>query len=461
MYRFSRARTGALLGVAALLVAACGSSSKSATTTAAASAAASTTTAAATATTAAAVSTTAAKAAASSSSAVATTAAPADPLGKKTPADKSKSVVKLGYMWSGVSPAVDNSSDEVAADAMVKWINEYSGGFAGHPVEIVKCASNSDNAVAAACAGTFFDAKVQAVMFDVVGEIAPWAGPVEQAGLPIIGFASADASLLPASSRGTAPDGAPIYIFSNPTAGIGAYPSSLAKEIGAKNSVIDVIDVPAATGPAQALGPALFAAKGAGNVKVVPISPTSPDHGPAVQAALKDNPELWHIIGNPAYCTASIKALLDAGYKGQISGIANCIDDASKKALGDQWKGIKLSYASGEDPKNPDYIQFKAILDKYAAKKIAPNGTPVGTYVVWEAARRAFAANPPAGDIDSAAIIATMKAVKGIPMPTVDGATATCDGKAVPGVPIACVAGFSSATMGAGGIPDGFKGYAG
>jgi branched-chain amino acid transport system substrate-binding protein len=371
------------------------------------------------------------------------------------------STVKLGYVWSGVSPAVDNSADELAADATVKWINEYGGGLAGHPVQIVKCPTNSDVSIAAACATTLIEAKVQAVLFNVVGEIAPWATPVEKAGIPIIGFSSADASLLPASSKGTAADNAPIFILSNPTSGIAAFPAALAKDKGAKNSVIDVIDVPGATGPAQALGPALFKAAGAGNVTVVPISPTAPDHGPAIQAALKNSPDLWHIIGNPAYCTLSIKGLLDANYKGIISGIGNCIDAASRKALGDKWKGIVLSYAWGEDVANKDYIQFQAILDKFAAKKTEPHGTSVGAYVVWEGLHRFLAANPPSGDITSDAIIKSMRAGSKIPMPTIDGPTYTCDGKAVPGVPIACTAGFTSATMGADGLAATWKGFAG
>ena len=398
------------------------------------------------------------------SSGAATTAAPATsaagPLGAADPADPAKSTLKVGYIWSGVSPAVDNSADEVAADAMVKWINEYGGGIAGHPVQMVKCATNSDNSLAAACGTTFIEAKVQAVVMNTVGEVAPWATPVIAAGIPIVAFGTADPSLLPAASGGTAPANAAVFVMSNPTASISAFAAAIAKQVGAKKSVIDVIDVPAATQPAKALGPAGFAAKDAGTVTVLPISPTAPDHGPAIQAALKGNPDLVHVIGNPAYCTLSFEALRQADFKGTITGISNCLDDASRKALGSGWKGIYLSYAAGEDPANPDYIQFKAILDKYAAKKIDPSGTPVGAYVVWEAFHRLMA-KATAPNLTSQVITDTIRAAKAVPMPTIPGATLTCDGKAVPALPIACTAGFTSSQMDANGMPTTFKGFAG
>src|SRR5262245_31756394 len=100
-----------------------------------------------------------------------------DLLGEPNPATGSE--LKLMYMWSGVSPAVDNSSDLASMKAVVQWINEYGGGIGSDHRKLVMddCPTNSDNAVAAACGSTIVDGGYSLVVFNVVGEIEPWATP--------------------------------------------------------------------------------------------------------------------------------------------------------------------------------------------------------------------------------------------------------------------------------------------
>jgi branched-chain amino acid transport system substrate-binding protein len=337
--------------------------------------------------------------------------------------------VKIGYIWSGVSAAIDNSADEKTMRAEVKYLNEFGGGIGGHPVDVSVCATNSDAALAAKCGDQVIADKVSIVLFNVIGEIGQWATKVLEAKIPIFAYSSADASLL---------KGGDVFTMSNPIAGLAAFPASVAKKNGFKTAAISVINVPAASGPVNGLAPPFFGAVGA-KVDIVPIAPDAPDHTADVQAALKSNPELWHIIGNPAYCTLDIKALRTAGYKGKITMISNCLDPAAVKALGADLKGILVSFASGEDPANADTVELKAILKKYAPS-VVPQGTPVGTYLVWESFRRIMA-NQKA--VDSASMIAAIKATDGtIGVPTMTGSTIKCDGKQVPGIAIACVSGF-------------------
>ncbi len=338
--------------------------------------------------------------------------------------------LKVGYVWSGVSAAVDNSADEKSMRAMVKYINEFGGGIGGKPVDVTVCATNSDAALASKCGDQMIADKASIVLFNVIGEIAPWATKVLEAKIPIFAYASADASLL---------KGGDVFTMSNPIAGIASFPASIAKKNGFKTAAVSVINVPAASGPASALAPPLFGAVGA-KAEIVPIAPDAPDHTADVQAALKNNPEMWHIIGNPAYCSLDIKALRTAGYKGKITMISNCLDPAAVKALGADLKGILVSFSSGEDPANADTVAFKAILKKYAPA-VVPQGTPVGTYLVWEAFRRIMSAQK--GAVTSASMVAAIRATDGsIGVPTMTGSTIKCDGKQVPGITIACTGGF-------------------
>lgn len=374
-----------------------------------------------------------------------------NPLGELNPADDSMEPLQVGYVWSGVSPSVDNSLDEVSADATVEWINEYGGGIAGHPLELVKCATNSDAAVAATCGSEMLEAGVPLVMLNVVGEIEPWATPVMEAGIPIFAFSSADASLLVPDST--------AFTMSNPISGIGLFPAVLADELGASKSAVIVIDVPGATGPAQAFGPASFEELDAGEVTVVPISPTAPDHGPTIQVALQDDPEVVHIIGNPAFCSLSVRALRDAGYEGTISMISNCLDEAAIEQLGSDLEGIYVTYAAGEDPQNPDYQRFKAIIEEFAAEDIAPSGTAVGSFVVLEGFRRVMEGYT--GELTSEALLAQIRGAEAKPQPTIEGQTFKCDGTAIEAIPIACTSAAAYSVLDASGAPTTFTGYSG
>jgi hypothetical protein len=124
--------------------------------------------------------------------------------------------------------------------------------------------------------------------------------------------------------------------------------------------------------------------------------------------------------------------------------ISNCLDPAAVKTLGSDLKGIMVSYSSGDDPKDPDTIEFAAILKKYN-EKVVPHGTPVGSYVVWTAFNRVMKG---ATDITPDGIVAKVRASNGtIPVPTVKGASIKCDGNQVPGIAIACTASYLIVTL--------------
>ena len=368
-----------------------------------------------------------------------------DGLGEANPADASMDTIKLGYMWSGVSAAVDNTTDIESARATVEWINAYGGGLAGgHPVELVECAG-SDSATAAACGSEMVDSGVQVILFNVIGDVEPWATPALAANIPIFAFSSADKSLFTAPGR--------VFTLSNPIAGIAVVPALLAKTLGVTQSAVVTIDVPGASGPVKAMVPSSFETAGAGAVDIVTISPTAADHSSDIQVELQNNPGLVHIIGNPAFCSLTIRALRDADYTGEISMISNCLDAPMKEQLGADLEGIYVSYSSGEDPANADVALMTAILAKYAPDQV-PHGTVVGAFLVLEGFHRIMADFT--GDWTSDNIAAHIAGHDAVPTPTIDGGTFKCDSTAVAIIPIACTAAFAYTVLDAAGEPTSF-----
>ena len=376
-----------------------------------------------------------------------TTAGEVDPLGEPNAA--AGETFKVGYMWSGVSAAVDNSSDLASAKAVTDWINEYAGGVGtdGRKLELVECAG-SDAATAAACGSTMVESGVSIVLFNVIGDVSTWAPTVLAAGIPIFSFSSADASLLKNPGM--------VFTMTNPVAGIAYLPASVAKKVGAKRTAVVVIDVPGAVGPASALGPIVFQQEEAGEVAIVPISPTAPDHASAIQVELQNNPDVVSIIGNPAFCSLTIRALRDAGYEGTIAMISNCVDADMKAQLSNgELEDIYVSYSGGEDPANADYALFVNIIAKYASD-VTPSGTPTGAFVVLESFRRFLADY--SGDYSSADLMAHIAGHAGVDQPTVDGGTLVCDGTALAILPLACTANYVLGQLDASGTPVGFEG---
>jgi branched-chain amino acid transport system substrate-binding protein len=287
---------------------------------------------------------------------------------------------------------------------------------------------------------------VAAVLFNVAGAPA-FAKTVAAANIPIFAFASADATLLGDKTA---------FVLSNPIQSVAAFPGSVAKKNGFTKAAIIVIDVPGATGPAKAIGIPSLQAVGVAKPDIVNIAPGVADMSPQIQAELKNDPQLVHIIGNASFCTSAVKALRDASYKGTITMISNCVDASTIKTLGAQLKGILVSYAAGEDHNSADFKLFEAILAKYAqGQTITHGGTPMGAFAVWIGFNKAMAAAT--GDITPASIVSTLQAAPALPLPTIDGATFQCNGKAVTGIPAACTAAFAVATLDENGKPGGFS----
>jgi ABC-type branched-subunit amino acid transport system substrate-binding protein len=187
------ARFAAVATALALVAAACSSDKKSSTTaavttaTATAASSGATTTAGATETTAGGGSaTTAGSTATTAGGPTSTAASGGDPLG--TPNKATGAPIKIGYIGDGQSASIDNTDELLAAEATVKWANDYQGGLAGHPIDLVTCTTKQDAALATDCANQMVSAGVPAVLMNVSGQGDAIAKPLQDANIPFIAW---------------------------------------------------------------------------------------------------------------------------------------------------------------------------------------------------------------------------------------------------------------------------------
>ena len=367
----------------------------------------------------------------------------ADPLG--TPNAATGDAVKVGYITDGQSAAIDNTGERQVAEGTFKYVNEYLGGLGGHVIEPVICETKQDPALAADCATQMVNDGVVAVLWDVSGQAAAIAGPIQAAGIPMFVFATAETTINSATTSFVLANGLSSFVF----------PAGIAKEKGYTKAAWIVIDVPGATGPAAALGAPIMANAGVAEVDLVNIAPGTADMGPQIQAALAKGPELVHMIGNASFCATAMQALIDAEYEGTVTMISNCIDETTIEAIGAGLKGVLVSYAATEDPTDPDYQLFLAIIDAYGGDKIEKTGSEVGAFSVVASFGRLMAGLT--GDVTIESVLERARTAEPLPLAAAAGATFQCNGKAISIIPAACSSGLVAGELGEDGKPTSFS----
>ncbi|MCW2622034.1 MAG: putative amino acid transporter [Frankiales bacterium] len=324
--------------------------------------------------------------------------------------------VKIGFVADGQSAAIDTTDEIKAAQAVETYANKYLGGINGRPLQFVTCQTKSTPAGAADCGQQFVSAKVLAVNAGSPGTIAPVVTAVTAAGIPTFANVSFDPSVLQE----------PNLVWGNPLGNFGSA-AAFARDKGAKKAALIVIDVPAATGPAKQLAPLLYKNAGA-SVEVIGIAPGTADMTPQVKAADAKGVDIYHIIGNPSFCTSAIKAIKTLGLKVNVSAIDRCIDETGTASIPNGYEGITITGQANLDPTTDDYKLYAAVL-KNAGMKDSGNATS-GYEAALGLVRALNAAK--VTDYTSAGLLAAIKSAPATPYPLGNGATMKCDGTAVP-----------------------------
>src|SRR3954451_9855467 len=147
----------------------------------------------------------------------------------------------------------------------------------------------------------------------------------------------------------------------------GGYPATLgafalhAKEQGFKKVAHIVVDVPAATGGAKALGGIVFKNAGVG-YEVIPAAQGTPDLTSQLQAAVSGGADAVMVTGDAVFCTSFLKAYKTLGLKIPRYVIATCVDKAVVDAVPDVLGG---SFGGTLRAPGPEDAIYGAAAKKY------------------------------------------------------------------------------------------------
>nr|WP_083418914.1 ABC transporter substrate-binding protein [Pseudofrankia sp. BMG5.36] len=369
----------------------------------------------------------------------------ADVLGPVKPA--SGEPVKIGVISDGASPAVDNTAQLGVADAAAAYLNERRSGIGGRPIKLYKCETQGDPAKGADCANQMIEDGVVAVAIPESAVADTIWKPLADAKLPAMFFGSSNQDLLADSES--------MFTLSDPLYTLLQLPIGLAKKLGVHKVTSVVIDVPAALHTTEEVAPKVFADAGL-DYQVVAIPPGTADMTPQMQNVLSGRPGVVFVIGNDGFCISAFNGLRAVGYDGTVSGISQCITDATRKAVpASVLSGMVVSATVPNGGSDPSTALYDAVIKTYGhgIDNTAISGR--GMFVTLGAL--ATALEGISGDITPKSVIATIKAMPERELPGVAGLRFRCNGKAAPDTPAVCVRGGLSTTLDDKGQPTKFE----
>jgi len=276
-----------------------------------------------------------------------------------TPDKATGAPVTIGMITEGGSDAIGSQAAlaEQGAKIATQYVNEYRGGVAGHTMELFVCGNKSTPAGAQDCANQMVEKKVAAVIWPFTGQGA--SVPIlTGAKIPIIAVSGSSAEEL------TTPG---VFILTGGyIATLGAYAQD-AKDRGYKHFAMVVIDVPAATQAAQALGSQVFKKAGV-KFDIITAAPGTPDLSPQLQQAVSSGADAIGVTGDVTFCTSFLKAYQTLGLKVAKYILTTCSDQSVVKALPNALEG-SIAASASDTGDSTDAKIYAAMLEKYAKGK--------------------------------------------------------------------------------------------
>jgi branched-chain amino acid transport system substrate-binding protein len=311
-----------------------------------------------------------------------------------------------------------------AAEAAIKYLNEYKGGLGGRPIKLETCATDGQPSTSGRCAGQIADKK-PAFILGGADTGAPGAFEVwKRSDLAVVG----GIPFTPVESN--APNA--VEFMSVSVADNAAASKYAVEELGVKKA--SVIYTDDTQGKFTGLGVIAQVLKAQGvEVNTVPVAPNAADFSSAAASAIESQPDMVY-VNSPNACPGVLKALKSVGNQAKIFGIDPCTSPPALKTAGDSADGLYFaqpfdSLDSGTD----DAKLMLAAVQKYGDKDIHLDSI----------AQAGFSAvmNMQAGldgvkDLNTKAILAAFK--EGKDHPNFLAHPYTCDGKQVPGATSVC-----------------------
>lgn len=358
--------------------------------------------------------------------------------------------VRIGMVSDGATDAFDNTDELRASEAAAEYWNTHRGGIAGRPIEVVTCETGADPAGGTDCANQMVQEDVVAVALSQSAVADSVWEPLNAAGVPTL--------FLQTSTEGLLDDPETSFTMLNPLATLFGVPIAQAENEDTDTIAFVNIDVP------QAL--TTFESGAAGEVmdnagldyELIRIPPGTPDMTSQMQDIASGDAGVVYIVGNDAFCISAIQGLYAVGYDGAISGVAQCITDATREALpAEQLEGIELTatIALGDD-EDSAYQLYEAVMATYGEDvDDVENALSMQAYTVM--ASLATAMDGVEGDITIETVTEAIKAMPESEYPGAGDLTFQCGGEVFPEQPAVCTNQSLRAILDAEGVPASYE----
>lgn len=360
----------------------------------------------------------------------------AEVFGEANPAEGD--VVKIGYVETGQTAAVDTTDEDKTAAAVAEYANEYLGGLAGHKIELVVCETKSTPSGAQECGSKFVREGVVAVTSSSPGEPEGTIEQLNQGGIAMTANLMANQAALAAKDT---------FVFGNPLAVFGT-PAKYGEDNGLKRAALVVIDVPGSAGAATTIAPLIFGNAGLQSDPVL-VPPGTADMTPQIQAELKNKPDMWYVLGDPTFCSTAAKAFQTLSVTENVLVDSRCVGTDAKAAL-PGLDDMKVVSSYSTDESDPDWALFTSVLATYT-DGVEVGGDSITAFQAMLSLIRAVNEAAPE-EVTGASVIDSLKSAGPIPYPLGGGINVQCNAPLVLSANICSTGGLLAEGTGEGGL---------
>jgi branched-chain amino acid transport system substrate-binding protein len=350
--------------------------------------------------------------------------------------------VTVGIITDGGSGDVGSAGEiEQGAKMATSYLNSYSGGLAGHKINLYICENQNTPAGGQTCANDMVQKGVVAVVLPFTGQGETEVPTITKAGIPYITLSGASEAEL------TTPGAFAIT---------GGFPADLgaialqAKAKGYKKVAFLVSNVPAAIQGAQVFGALVFKATHVG-FQVIPVGTGSADMTPELQSAVSGGASAIGMVGDVTFCSSFLQGYKTLALTLPKYVLTTCFDPSILKSptLSQVLKGSYVATSTQASPK--EKALYAAIAKKYAPK-VSPNlstsaNQASGLQPVFTLASIMKGVT---GPVTAATVLHQTETAKNVPLPFTGGITFTCNGTAIPLIKSVCSASAAIGTAGNG-----------
>jgi branched-chain amino acid transport system substrate-binding protein len=339
----------------------------------------------------------------------------------------------------GKSDALDSTSVLAAGKATAQYANDFLGGINGHRIDVETCETGQTPTGATTCAVQMVNAKVAAVITPLSAQDAALVSGLKDSGIPYVTYLTANPAIVVNPNA---------FVLPNPFAAIAA-PAAIAQQRHIKKVGLVVIDVPATTGPINALAKPIFAKANVG-FDMINVSPQVADLTPEIQQAMSNGDGMLVVGGTDQFTVSAIKAMKQLGYQGDVMLAGGASATSVAQSLPGDLKGVTTVSPMTSDPKDKDVQLYDAVMKKYAADVDRIGVTPNGFTAVLGFVR---ALTGTATAVDAASITTALGSMpQPAALPLGGGITFQCGAKVVSFAPSICSADVLAGTLDAKGV---------